>query len=46
MVGIPLGNILRQVTGNADHAILEPLGHPEKGHARSAKRRKSTVLPP
>ena len=37
MVGIPLGNILRQVTGNADHAILEPLGHPEKGHAPVGK---------
>ena len=37
MVGIPLGDILRQVTGNADHAILEPLGHPEKGHATIGK---------
>ena len=33
LVSILFGNILRQVTGNADHAVFEPLGHAQKGHA-------------
>ena len=46
MIGVPLGNIVRKVTGNSKTAIFKPLGHSQKGHPALRKFAKVDGTPP